>query len=379
MALDSWHAYERNYFSEHGILHLPMYQFSSVVQYVSNALWPHWLQHTRLPCPWQTPRAWSDSCPSSRWCHPTISSSAIPFSSCLQPFPESGSFPMGQFFTSGGQTVGVSASVSVLPMNIQDWFPLGWTGWISLQSKGPSSLLQHYSSKVSILWCSTFFMVQLSHPYMSTGKTIALTRWAFVSKAKSLLFNMLSRWVITFLPRSRCLLISWLQSPSSVISEPEKIKSLTVSIVSPSIWHEVMRLGAINLVFWILSFKPAFSLCFALIKRLFSSSSLSIIRVVPSAYLRLSMFLPAVLFPASASSSTAFHTMWSACKLNKQVDNIQIWHSFPNLEPVHCFMSGSNPCFLTCIQISQEAGKVVWYSHLLKNFPVCCDPLSQRF
>ena len=180
MALDSWHTYERNYFSEHGILHLPMYQFSSVVQYVSNALWPHWLQHTRLPCPWQTSRACSNSCPSSRWCHPTILSSVIPLSSCLQPFPESGSFPMSQFFASGGQTVGVSTSASVLPMNIQDWFPLGWTGWISLQSKGPSSLLQHHSSKVSILWCSTFFMVQLAHPYMSTGKTIALTRWAFV-------------------------------------------------------------------------------------------------------------------------------------------------------------------------------------------------------
>ena len=157
MALDSWHAYERNYFSEHGILHLPMYQFSSVVQYVSNALWPHWLQHTRLPCPWQTPRAWSDSCPSSRWCHPTISSSVIPFSSCLQSFPASGSFPRSQFFASGGQSIGVSAPTSVLPMNIQDWFPLRLTGWISLQSKG---LLRVFSN--STVQKHQFFGTQLS-------------------------------------------------------------------------------------------------------------------------------------------------------------------------------------------------------------------------
>ena len=127
VALDSWHTYERNDFSEHRILHLPIYLFSSVALYASSSLWPHWLQHTRLPCPWQTPRAWSNSCSSSQWCHPTISSSVVPFSSCLQSLPASGSFPMSQFFLSGGQSVGVSASASVLPMNIQDWFPLGWT------------------------------------------------------------------------------------------------------------------------------------------------------------------------------------------------------------------------------------------------------------
>ena len=112
---------------------------------------------------------------------------------------------------------------SVLPINIQDWSPLGWTGWISLQSKGLSSLLQHHSSKASILWYSAFFVVQLSHPYMTTGKTITLTRWTFVSKVMSLLFNMLSRLVITFLPRRKHLLISWLQSPSAVIWGPKKI------------------------------------------------------------------------------------------------------------------------------------------------------------
>ena len=111
----------------------------------------------------------------------------------LQSFPASGSISLSHFFASGGKTIGVTASASVLPMNIQDWFPLGWTGWISLQSK---SLLQYHSSKASILWCSAFFMVQLSHSYMTTGKTIALTRWTFVGKEVSLFFNVLSRLVI---------------------------------------------------------------------------------------------------------------------------------------------------------------------------------------
>ena len=117
---------------------------------------------------------------------------------------------------------------------------------MSLQSKG---LLQHHSSKASVLWCSVFFIVQLSHPYMITGKTIALTRWTFVDKGMSLLFNMLSRLVITFLPRSKRLLISWLQSPSAVILEPKKIKSVAIYLVSPSICHEVMGPDAIIFVF----------------------------------------------------------------------------------------------------------------------------------
>ena len=111
-------------------------QFSHSV--VSDSLWPHWLQHTRPPCPSSTPRAYWTSCPSNQWCHLTISSSVVPFSSCLQSFPASGPFQMSQLFTSGGQSIGLSASVSVLPMNIQGWFPLGWTGWMSLQSKGLS-------------------------------------------------------------------------------------------------------------------------------------------------------------------------------------------------------------------------------------------------
>ena len=124
----------------------------------------HGLQHTELPCPSPTTRAYSNSCPSSQWCHPTISFSVIPFSSSLQSFPASGSFPMHQFFISGGRNIGVSASASVLPMNIQDWFPLGLTGWIFLLSKGLKSLLQHHSSKASILRCWAFLIVQLLHP-----------------------------------------------------------------------------------------------------------------------------------------------------------------------------------------------------------------------
>ena len=153
------------------------------------------------------------------------------------------------------------------------------------------SLLQYHSSNASILRCSAFFIVQLSHPYMTTGKTIALTRWIFVGKIMSLLFNMLSSLVITFLSGNKRFIISWLQSPSAVILETKKIKSVTVFIVSPSICHDP---EAMILVFWMLSFKPTFSLSsFTFIKRLFSSL-LSAMRVVSSAYLRLLIFLPAI-------------------------------------------------------------------------------------
>ena len=144
---------------------------------------------------------------------------------------------MSQFFASSGQSIGVSASTSPLPMNIQDWLDL-------LAVQGTlKSLLQHHSSKPSILWCSAFFMVQLSHPYMTTGKTIALTGWTFAGKVMSLLFNMLSRLVIAFLPRSKCLLISWLQSPLAMVLEPKKIKSATVSNFFPTClpWSDGMR------------------------------------------------------------------------------------------------------------------------------------------
>ena len=146
-------------------------QFSHLV--VSNSLQPHGLEPNRFPCPSQTPGAYSNSSPSNQWCHPTISFSVVPFSSRLQSFPASGSFQMSQLFTSGGQTIVVLASASILPMNTQDWSSLGWTGWISLQSKGLTriqgtrkSFLQYHSLKASILQCSAFFTVQLSHPYM---------------------------------------------------------------------------------------------------------------------------------------------------------------------------------------------------------------------
>ena len=129
---------------------------------MSDSLQPHESQHARPPCPSPPPRVYSNSRPSSQWCHPAISSSVIPFSSCLQFFPASGSFQMSQFFASGGQSTGVSASASVLPMNIQDWFPLGWTAWISLKPKGLSRVLQHHSSKASVVSCSAFFIVQLT-------------------------------------------------------------------------------------------------------------------------------------------------------------------------------------------------------------------------
>ena len=154
---------------------------------------------------------------------------------------------MSQLFASGGQ----SFSFSISPSNEHPGLVSIRMDWLDLLAVQGTlkSLLQHYSSKASILWCSAFFIVQLSHPYMTIGKTIALTRQTFVDKVMYLLFNMLSGLVITFLPRSKCLLISWLQSPSAMILEPRKIKSATVSTVSPSISHEVMGLDAMILVF----------------------------------------------------------------------------------------------------------------------------------
>ena len=156
-------------------------------------------------------------------------------------------------------------------------------------------------------------MVQLSHPYMTTGKTIALTSWTFVDKVMSLLFNMLSRLVIAFLPRSKHLFISWLQSPFAVILELKKIKPLTISIFPPSICHEMMGQDVMTLVFWMLSFKPAFSLSsFTFIKKFFRSFLISVFRVVSSAYLRLLIFLLTILIPAWASSSPWFCMTYSA-------------------------------------------------------------------
>ena len=157
---------------------------------------------------------------------------------------------MSQLFASGGQSIGVSRSTLVLPVKNPGLisFRMDWLEFLAVQGT-LKSLLQHHSSKASILRCSAFFIVQLSHPYMTTGKTTALTRWTYVGKVMSLLFNMLSRLAITFLPRSKHLLILWLQSPSIVILEPRKIKSATVSTVSPSICHEVTGPDAMILVF----------------------------------------------------------------------------------------------------------------------------------
>ena len=304
---------------------------------------------------------------------------------------------------------------------MQDWVPLGWTGWISLQSKGPSRvfsnttvqkhqflatfMVQHWrrqwqptpvllpgnshgqrslvgcnpwgrkesdtSEQVHFhFWlscigegngnplqcsclenprdggawwavidgvaqsrtrlkqpsCSSSSMVQHSQSYMTTGKTITLTRRTFIGKVMSLVFNMLSRLVIAFLPRSKCLLISWVQSPTAVILETKKIKSITVFIYFLSISHEVMVPDGMILVFWILSFKPSFSLSsFSFNKRIISSSFLSVISMVSSVYLRLLIFLLAILIQSCASSSPAFLMMYSAYKLKKQGDNIQHW------------------------------------------------------
>ena len=161
-----------------------MVQFSSVQfsrSVMSDFLRPPGLQHVSLPCSSPTPGIYSNSCPLSRWCHPPISSSAVPFSSRLQSFPASGSFPVSQFFTSGGQSIGVLASASVPPMNSQEWLPLGLTDWVSVV-EWTLKLLQYHSSNVSILRCSAFFIVQLSHPYMTTGKIIALTRQTLLAK-----------------------------------------------------------------------------------------------------------------------------------------------------------------------------------------------------
>ena len=182
-----------------------MFSFSGM----SNSLW--------------LPGACSNPCSLSQWCHPTISSSVVSFSSCPQSIPASRSFQMSQLFASGGR----SFNFNISPANEHSGlisFRMDWLDLLTVQGTLKSLL---HSSKASILWCSAFLTVQLSHPYMTTGKTIALTRQTFISKVMSLLLNMLSRLVITFLPRSKCLLISWLQSPSAVILKWSEVKSLS--------------------------------------------------------------------------------------------------------------------------------------------------------
>ena len=172
---------------------------------VSNSFQPHGLQHAGLPCPSSSAGGCSNSCPLSQWCHLTILFSVIPFSSCHQSFLASGSFLMTHLFSSGGQSIIASASASVLLRNIQGWFPLGLTSLIPFAIQGTlKSLLQHHSSRVSILWHSVSFMEQLLHPHMTTGRTITLTIWTFVSKEMYLLLNMQSRMVCCFMSGSNC-------------------------------------------------------------------------------------------------------------------------------------------------------------------------------
>ena len=207
-----------------------------------------------------------------------------------------------------------------------------YSGLISFRSdcfdlhavQGPhKSLLQDHNSKKSILLCSAFFLVQLSYPYKTTGKTIALTRWTFVSKVMTLLCHMLSSFVIVFLSKSKCLLISWLQSMSMTFCDAQENKICRYFHFFP-VCYEVMGPDAVILVFWMLSFKPAFSISsYTFITRLFSSFSLLDIRKISSAYLMLLIFLLAILIPAWDSFCLAFRMMYSAYKLNKQGDNIQ--------------------------------------------------------
>ena len=257
--------------------------------------------------------------------------------SCIQPRLSVGEGEGGMFWENNIETSGSflrsqfkwpkywSFSFSISPSNEYSGlisFRMYWLDFLTAQGT-LKSLLQHHSSKASILWCSAFFMVQLSHPYMTTGKIIALTRQTFVGRVMSLLFNMLCRLVITFLPRTKHLLISWLQSPSAVILKPPKIKSQFPSFSHLSSWSDGTKcqwssffecgvLSQLFLFFSLLTFK-----------RLFSSSSLSSIKLVSSADQRLLIFLLEILIAAYASSSLAFCMMYSTYKLNNQGDSIQ--------------------------------------------------------
>ena len=254
-----------------------------------DSLWSHGWQHIVLPCPSPSPRAYSTESvmPSNHLilCRPFLLLHAL-FPSIRVFSNELALHMRWPRYWSFSFSISLSNAYSGL---------ISWLDLLAVQGT-LKSLCQHHSSKASIFQWSAFFMVQLSHPYVTTGKTIALTRQTFVSKVMSLLFNTLFTFFIAFLARSKHLLISWLQSASVVTLEPKKVKSVTVTIVCPSICHEVMGPDAIIFVFWMLSFKPAFSLYFfTFIKRLFSSSSLSAIRVVSSTHLRLLIFLLAIL------------------------------------------------------------------------------------
>ena len=245
-----------NYLSQSTLL---LSLFNNIV--MSDSSWPHGLQHVRLACPSPSPRVCPSSCPLHQWCHPTISSSAALFSFCLQSFPASESFPMSRLFPSGRQSIGASTSASVLPMSIQGWFPPKLTGLISLLSKGLSRV---FSS--TTVWKHQFFVALPSswssyhNPMWLLERPQARLYWPL--SVMSLIFNKPSMFVMPFLPRSNCFLISRLQSPFVVILEPKKKKFVTASTFPPSFCHEVMGLDATILVFKYLVLSQLFTLLF---------------------------------------------------------------------------------------------------------------------
>ena len=268
------------------------------------------MQHGRLFCPSPIPGACSNSCPLGQWFHPIISSSVVPSSSCLQFFPASGSFPV--------LTVRWPKYCSFSTHRSREYsglisFRIDWLAFLEVQGTS-KSLLQRPNLKASILQCSAFFMVQLSYPHMTTGKTMALTKQTFVGKAMCLLFNTLSRLVIAFLPRSKCLnFTAAVNICSDFGTQENKLCHCFHCFPIYLSWSDGTRCH--DLHFWTLSFKPSFShSSFNFIKRLFSSFSLSAIRVVSSVYLRLLIFLPAILILAWASPSQ--HFAWCTPQLS---------------------------------------------------------------
>ena len=280
---------------------------------VSNSLWIHGLQCSRLPYPSPIPRAYSNVSPLSQWCHPTVSSSVVHFSFCHQSFPASGSFLMSWLFTSGDQNIGTSASASILAMSIQGWFPC------CPRDSQESSPARQFKSSNSLVLCLLY----------DSALTTVCDYWKDHSLDHLYLcwqrFLTQSSFLLAFLPRSNHFPISWLQASSTVILEPKNRKSIAASTFSPSICHWAkchdlffFLIFSFTLTFWLSSF--------TLIKRLFIFSSLSAIRVVSSAYLRLLMFLLPILIPACNFSRPAFLMMPLACKLNKQGGNKQLCH-----------------------------------------------------
>ena len=291
-----------------------------------------WTAESRLSCPSLSTGVYSNSCSLSRLRHPTISSSVTLFFPALNLSQHQGPFQWVGSSHQEAKLIGASASAIVLPRNTQGWFPLGVTDLIYWASKGLLSLLRHHSSKGLILQHSAFFIVQFSHPYITTGKTIALVIWTFVSKVMYLLFNKLPRFAISFLPRSKCLLISWLPSPSTVILELKEIKSVSFHFF-PSICHEVMGMDAMILAFfecWVLS-----QLFNSLLLHLSRCSLVSLHFQICSGVICITEvdISPSNFDSSLWLSSLAFHMAYSADKLNKQGDSIHPWlTTYPTLK-----------------------------------------------